>query len=206
MIGTAMGAIGRIPAGPLLLFAGILVLVRIASGPPPLPLGPDAVAAILFLYAPVFHYRRAGFPAWLRPRDARASIVTGAALAAGGAAVYLAFVRLPLPPSFRPDAAPLPPLGTFLAAQLFLVAVPEEVFFRGYLYDAFAEKGREPVIATSVLFALAHVAIHATPWRALTFVPGLAFGWARRRTGNILVPVALHLAYNALPFVAGAVP
>ena len=194
-----------VPAVPLLLFLAILVAVRVASARP-VPIGPDVVAAVLLLYTPLLHYRRTGIPAWIRPGDPRTNLAVGAALAVGGAVLYLVYVRLPLPPPLRPGAGPLPPFGLFLAAQAFLVAVPEEVFFRGYLFDAFAEKGWEPLLATSLLFALAHVAIHATAYRALTFFPGLAFGWARRRTGNVFVPVALHLAYNALPYLGGSPP
>lgn len=199
-----MSALRSLPAAPLAVLLAILILVRLASARPfpALPVGPDVVAAVLLLYTPLFRYRRRGLPDWIRPGNGRTNLFVGGALALGGAALYLAFASLPLPLPLRPPGGPLPPFAMFLAAQTFLVAVPEEVFFRGYLFDAFAEKGWEPLLATSLLFALAHVAIHATAWRALTFFPGVAFAWARRRTGNVYVPIALHVAYNALPYIA----
>jgi len=85
-----------------------------------------------------------------------------------------------------------------------LVALPEEVFFRGFLYDAFAEAGWEPVLSSSVLFAAGHLAILYSPYRALTFFPALLFGWTRKRTGAVYVPILLHLFFNLLPYLRAA--
>ncbi len=55
-----------------------------------------------------------------------------------------------------------------------------------------------------MLFAAGHLAVHASPWRAMTFFPALLFGWARRTSGNVYVPVALHLAFNSFQYLPGA--
>ena len=102
-------------------------------------------------------------------------------------------------PLFPPSrGAHGPPLVTFVFRQAFLVALPEEVFFRGYLYDVFEERGWEPVTITSLLFAAGHLVIDASAYRALTFFPALLFGWGRKKSGNIYVPVFLHriTSYN----------
>lgn len=198
---------GRIPAAPLLLLAAIVAAVRFA-GPGAAAVGlppPDqqAVAAFLFLYTPLFRYARDFPPPWLRVREPLRCALFTAALAGAGAATYYAFRRLPLPPALFPPAGPFPPIFEFLFGQAVLAALPEEVFFRGYLYDAFAERGTAPVAATAVLFAAAHLAVRPTLFRGLTLFPGLLFGWAREKTGTVWSPVLLHLAFNLLARLPG---
>ena len=200
-----MKKFGPVPLPAVLLFLGIVLVVRLASrhAPPFAFLPPDLLAAVLFLYAPVFHYRRGKAPSWLRLEDAGKSARTLLALAAGGVVAYLVYARLPLPPSLTPYAGPVPPLEDLLFREGLLVALPEEVFFRGYLYDAFEEKGWEPVLPSSLLFAAGHLFLFTSWYRALTFFPGLLLGWSRKTAGNIYVPVLLHLLFNILPFAAG---
>lgn len=194
------------PVGPILLLAAIVVLVRAAALPrnPVAVLRPDFVAAALMLYTPLLHYRGGRAPSWIRLGNIRRSLLVTGALLSGGAVLFFLYLALPLPEAFRPPPGPIGPAGTgnLLAHLLLLVALPEEVFFRGYLYDVFEDHGWEPVAASSVLFALAHVAILPSPYRALTVFPGLVFGWARKATGAIYAPVVLHFAFNLLPLLA----
>lgn len=196
---------GPFPIQAACLFLGIVVAVRLASrhAPPIGLLSPDFLAAVLFLYAPFFHYRRRGTPSWLDVGDPGRSARAGLALAAGGTLAYVIYTRLPLPPSMFHHAGTAPSLPEILFREGLLVAIPEEVFFRGYLYDAFEEKGWEPVLPSSVLFAAGHLLIFASWYRALTFFPGLLLGWSRKSAGNIYVPVFLHLLFNLLPHAAG---
>jgi membrane protease YdiL (CAAX protease family) len=197
---------GPVPFQALLLFLAIVLLVRLASThfSSFVLFQPDLLAAALFLYAPFLHYRRGKAPSWLRIGDAGRNVLALLALAAGGALAYYLYTLLPLPPSLSPYAGPRPPLGETLFRQGLLVALPEEVFFRGYLYDAFEEKGWEPVLPTSVLFAAGHLAIHASWYRVLTLFPGLLLGGGRKVTGAIYVPVLLHLLFNLLPWFGGS--
>lgn len=196
---------GPLPLQALLLLLGIVLIVRVASSFPSsfLLFQPDLLAAALFLYAPFLHYRRGRAPLWVRLGGAGRNGLTALALGAGGALAYYVYTLLPLPPSLSPYAGPRPPLGEMLFRQGLLVALPEEVFFRGYLYDAFEEKGWEPIVPSSILFAAAHLAIHASWYRALTVLPGLLLGGGRKIAGNIYVPVLLHLLFNLLPWFAG---
>ncbi len=195
---------GPVPVPAVLIFLGIAVVVRLASRHAPIFafLSPDILAAVLFLYAPFFHYRRGRAPSWLNVGDAGKSARLALALAAGGALAYFLFTRLPLPPFLIPYTGSTPPLPELLFIEGLLVALPEEVFFRGYVYDAFEEKGWEPVVPSSVLFAAGHLLIFASWYRALTFFPGLLLGWSRKSGGNIYVPVFLHLLFNLLPYAA----
>jgi membrane protease YdiL (CAAX protease family) len=199
---------GRIPTQALLLLLGIVLLVRLASirRSPFFLFQPDLLAAALFLYTPFLHYRRGNAPSWLRGGNAGRSALAVLALGAGGALAYYLYTMLPLPPSLSAFSGPRPPLGETLLRQGLLVALPEEVFFRGYLYDAFEEKGWEPIVPSSVLFAAGHLAIHPSWYRALTLFPGLLLGGGRKFAGNIYVPVLLHLLFNLLPWFAGGSP
>jgi membrane protease YdiL (CAAX protease family) len=195
-----------IPVKPLLVLAGVFAAIRVALFlGPSLPFAsPAGVAAALFLYAPLPHYLRRGTPSWVSVTGPGRSFRTALLLAAAGAAAFILFVRLPLPPSISPYRATTTPLSATLVAHLlFLVALPEELFFRGYLYDAFEEAGWEPVLPTALLFAAGHVALGATPIRAMTFFPGLLLGWGRKRSGNIYVPLAVHFIYNLYPSLIG---
>jgi len=101
----------------------------------------------------------------------------------------------------------LPPrFGEWVVDQLFVVALPEEFFYRGYmqtrLRDAWPQ-GRRVFGArlgpafwlTAVLFALGHLAIFQV-WRLSVFFPALLFGWMRERTGSVVGAALFHAAAN----------
>jgi len=204
-----VSGVGRIrkafPSKPLLVFVAVVALVHLAVRlSPRLPwLSPAFLAAALFLYAPFPRYRGRGVPPWAAWPDLRRSAGTLLLLAAVGAAAFLLFVRLPLPPALSPYHGAVPLRGAMAAHLLFLVALPEEVFFRGYLYDAFEEAGWEPVLPTALLFAAGHVAISPSAFRALTFFPGVLLGMGRKASGNVCVPVLAHFLFNLYPSLIG---
>ena len=193
-----------IPVKPLLVFVAVIAAVRLslslAVGP---YLSPSLLAAALFLYAPLPRYWPRGFPGWARATDPGRSVAFLALLAGAGAIAFFLFVRLPLPPAISGDHGDVPLTAAMAAHHLLLVALPEEVFFRGYLYDAFEEAGREPVVPVALLFAIGHFVIAPSPFRLLTFFPALLLGWGRRRSGNVYVPTAVHFLYNLFPALIG---
>jgi len=193
------------PARPLLVFTAVVAAISIAVRlSPKTPwLSPALLSAALFLYTPVPRYWGRGIPAWAAKVDLRKSALVLLFLSAAGAAAFWIFVRLPLPPALAPFRGTVPLTGPLVAHILFLVALPEEVFFRGYLYDAFEEAGREPVLPTALLFAVGHLAIAPSPFRALTFFPGLLLGLCRKGSGNVYVPVLVHFLFNLYPSVIG---
>ncbi|HEY5995621.1 MAG TPA: type II CAAX endopeptidase family protein [Candidatus Deferrimicrobiaceae bacterium] len=192
------------PVTALCELAGIALLLRLAGAWGPGWLPASSLAVALFLYVPLFRYRGKGWPEWaMRIADGKRSAATLAGVLALGCGVYFLWLALPLPAFLRPGVAP--PLAhpvSFVVHQA-AVGLSEEVFFRGYLYDAFDRHGRRPLLPVSLLFAALHLAVFPTPWRALTFFPALLFGWARERTGNVYVPAALHFAFNLLPAFFG---
>ncbi len=195
------------PVKPVLVFVAVIAAVRFSLFLPPAAFFPPSLlAAALFLYAPLPRYWRRGFPAWARAADPGGSVALFALLGGAGAIAFYLFVRLPLPPAFSPYHGTVPLTAAMAAHHLLLVALPEEVFFRGYLYDAFEEAGREPVFPVALLFAAGHVAIAPSPFRLLTFFPALLLGWGRKRSGNVYVPAAVHFLFNLLPSLIGGAP
>jgi hypothetical protein len=110
-----------------------------------------------------------------------------------------------LPVRFEPR---LPRHFALLAvSQLLVVALPEEMFYRGFLQTSWsrlypsrrmrvlgAELGAG-FVGTQLLFALGHL-VSLQPWRVATFFPGLLFGWVRARTGSLAAPVVVHALSN----------
>jgi CAAX protease family protein len=96
-----------------------------------------------------------------------------------------------------------------VAAQLVVVALPEELFFRGYiqgrLEDALpptrtflgARLGWAWLLA-AVLFALGHYLVSFEPQMLTRFFPGLVFGWMFARTRSILPGTLFHAACNLI--------
>lgn len=94
-------------------------------------------------------------------------------------------------------------------AQVVVVALPEELFFRGFvmtrLEDALpptrkllgAPVGRALVIQAA-LFGLGHFLVTFEPAMLTRFFPGLVFGWMFARTRSILAGTIFHAACNLL--------
>ncbi len=102
----------------------------------------------------------------------------------------------------------LPPDFLLLAfTQIIVIALPEELFFRGYLYARLESRWPSrrrlwgapvgtPLVATAVLFGLGHVLVDFDPQRFSVIVPGLVFGWMRARTGSLAAGILFHALCN----------
>jgi hypothetical protein len=94
-----------------------------------------------------------------------------------------------------------------VAGQLFVIALPEEAFFRGYLQSALeaawpakrrvlgAELGLGWV-SSAAIFAVGHVLTAPSPARLAVFFPALLFGYLRARTRGIGAGVVFHAMCN----------
>lgn len=98
-------------------------------------------------------------------------------------------------------------LGSLLVWQLAGVALPEEVFFRGFMQGRFNElfTRRITLLGAAVgpglflaaaLFALAHFLVIPRPIQLLVFFPGLLFGLLRERSGSVFTPMVAHALAN----------
>ncbi len=92
-----------------------------------------------------------------------------------------------------------------VAVALFAIAVlaptVEELFFRGYVFNAYLRsKGTiTAYVATSLAFSL----IHGLPALFVAiFGTGLILAYSYRRTGTIIAPIFAHVANNAFAFAA----
>jgi uncharacterized protein len=193
-----------------------------------------AVAAVAFLYLP-------GAVVWRRNEDYRdygATLVEwrrGVVWGLGCSLLVLplfilgffGFVELlhHLPPWLTGILAPYPRSLSFhfrlpdrfpayIVDQFLVVALPEELFYRGYLQarlrDAWpggktllgAPLGRAFWL-TQILFALGHLT-EPYPWRLGVFFPALAFGWLREKTGTIIPGTIFHALSNLTVLVLEA--
>lgn len=98
--------------------------------------------------------------------------------------------------------------------QLFVVALPEEFFYRGYLQrrlrlsfpggrEVFGVRLGPAFWVTAVLFALGHLAIFQA-WRLAVFFPALLFGWLREKTDTVVGAAIFHAVCNLTVLVLEA--
>jgi hypothetical protein len=110
--------------------------------------------------------------------------------------------RLHFSLAIRPGEAANEVLG-----QLFVIALPEEAFYRGYLQtrldEVWAPRWRllgaslgPGWLVTAAIFAVGHVATVPVPTRLAVFFPALLFGWLRARTGGIGASLTFHMLCN----------
>ncbi|HHO50297.1 MAG TPA: CPBP family intramembrane metalloprotease [Deltaproteobacteria bacterium] len=129
-------------------------------------------------------------------------------------------VRLyPIPPRLRwiwPSNLPL-----LVAYHLFYVAIPEEMFYRGYMQTRLDEVWAPRwsiagavvgpgLLVTCVLFALGHSLVVVQWWHVFIVIPSLGFGWLRARTGGVLAGAFFHawcnVSVGTLDTLYGIVP
>jgi uncharacterized protein len=237
LVAAGNGAVRRELVGTWAVAIGGIALAWIVSaGIPILRANLAGVAAFLFIVLPERRiaargerWRDYGLP-WFGLRDAR----TWRAWAQGaGVGLLVCAVTFPIfvagfwaygellphlpasvarvvaPYSGAPAFRPRLPDGLALLAvtQLLVVALPEELFYRGWMqtrWAASAPKRRVTVLGarlgagflwTQLLFAAGHLVV-LQPWRLGTFLPALLFGWLRARTGSIAAPVVAHALSN----------
>jgi membrane protease YdiL (CAAX protease family) len=108
---------------------------------------------------------------------------------------------------FQP-ALPKEPL-TLVLTHLLGVALPEEVFYRGYVqprlaamfprrFSVFGANVGWEIPVTSAIFAMGHFAGEYDPTRLGPFFPGLLFGWLAARTRTVYGAILYHAASNVL--------
>jgi len=218
----------------LALWALAFAAIALTRAIGPISTYAKAVAAVAFLYLP-------GMVVWRRNEDYRdygATLVgwgKGAALGLGvSAAVLPVFVLcffgfiefLNTQPAWLSGMlAPYPKGFEFqfrlpdrflahLVDQFLVVALPEELFYRGFLQsrlrDAWpggrtvwgARLGRAFWV-TQILFAVGHLA-EPHPWRLGVFFPAIVFGWMRERSGTIVPGTLFHALSNLTVLVLEA--
>lgn len=98
-----------------------------------------------------------------------------------------------------------------IVPQILIVALPEELFFRGYMQKVLSDlwKPRWNIlgaklgpawIVTALLFAFAHSILELKWWHFSIFFPALLFGYLKERCGSITAPVLFHAFCNVFMF------
>jgi membrane protease YdiL (CAAX protease family) len=103
----------------------------------------------------------------------------------------------------------LPPnIASVAIAQLIVIALPEEAFFRGYLQTSLSDLTNKEVrvlgvelapggwLLQAALFAAIHFLVEPHPARLAVFFPALLFGWTRAWRGGIGAALVLHAMSN----------
>ena len=94
-----------------------------------------------------------------------------------------------------------------VVAQLLVIALPEEAFYRGYLqsrlddvwsprWSILGARVGPGLLVGAAIFAIGHVVTVQLPTRLAVFFPALLFGWLRARTGGIGASVCFHMMCN----------
>jgi membrane protease YdiL (CAAX protease family) len=191
-----------------------------------------ALVALVFLALPQVMLRRRGNierygftaePLRLGLGIAAVAIVVVLPLFAGGFVLLLrvacAHVPQMVPGSCFRAAHPIWRVpGDFwmqVPAQLVVVALPEELFFRGYVQGRLEDvlPPRWTLLGARVgwawilgaaLFGVGHFLVTFEPQMLTRFFPGLVFGWMFARTRSILPGTIFHAACNLIMAVLSA--
>ncbi|QVL57611.1 MAG: CPBP family intramembrane metalloprotease [Simkaniaceae bacterium] len=120
-------------------------------------------------------------------------------------ALYLHLVEIDLK---LPGITPI-----WLIANLFLVTLPEEAFFRGFLQREISEylntkwAGPFSVIVVSLLFALLHfIFLRDFSYLSLTFIASLIYGSIYHMTRSIESSIFCHYLFNVVHFFCFTYP
>jgi membrane protease YdiL (CAAX protease family) len=138
-------------------------------------------------------------------RGAITSVLAGPVLAVG---VSFLGVLLRAPEVSDPIRAMItgrPTLAVVIAFGVLIAPFVEELIFRGFLLPLIARSVGPwlAIILTAVLFALPHGAQNEWAWQQLTLIAlaGVAFGFARVRTGATSASFLMHASFNATQFL-----
>ncbi|NNC87484.1 MAG: CPBP family intramembrane metalloprotease [Akkermansiaceae bacterium] len=86
-------------------------------------------------------------------------------------------------------------VGVVAGAPLLEEFIFRGLLFRGWRVSALGVWGT--IIVTSLLWTLMHAAQYEFAILAHIFLLGILLGYARERTGNLWIPIAMHAANNA---------
>lgn len=102
-----------------------------------------------------------------------------------------------------------PEMPMLVLAQVLVVAIPEELFFRGYLQTRLDEVWPRRFrvlgvdlgwgwLVAAALFGLGHFLVTFEPQMLSRFFPGLLFGWMFGKTRSVLAGALFHALCNVL--------
>jgi membrane protease YdiL (CAAX protease family) len=138
-------------------------------------------------------------------RGALLSILAGPALAVGVSVLGVMFRAPEVRDPIRQMITGRVSLAVVVVFGVVVAPFVEELFFRGFLFPLVARSVGPwlGMVATAVLFALPHGAQNEWAWQQLTLIAlaGVAFGFARYRTGATSASFLMHASFNATQFL-----
>ncbi len=197
-----------------LLIKGIFAIFGVHVANRALELLPAQFAGYGFLFGVLwllFHFQY-GQPfwrslGWVRPPFSAARVVMMGVLLA--VAVAIASVVLRTPDINSPMKEFLTHRSSVILLAIFGTTLGpffEELAFRGFMQPLFVRSlGTIPGIFLAALpFGLLHLQQYGWSWRhgLLITLAGAAFGWMRHASGSTRASVVMHVAYNAMFFLA----
>lgn len=127
------------------------------------------------------------------------------------ALVGIGIVGLAIPRIFRPQSiATLELTGFQVTLLVILMAVAEEVFFRGFLLSFFSRKLSSTAIAVlfqAIVWAVYHTAVYGSMPGTLVYVvfSGLILGYVTVRSGTLTPAMLAHIIINYIATGGGGI-
>ncbi len=190
-------------ARPYLIWGAVTLAIK-AISPSFSKIGgnlPSLFTGILLLYGPLIYYWMRGEKIlFLKVKSVGKSLLFFTGMLFVSAFAYFLFLTLT---KGAPGAEKISLLFTgksfrFWFSSLLVTSLPEEFFFRGFLFDAVEGGAPKKIVITSLLFCVTHVVVSFSPLRLLTFIPGIALAYLRDRTSEIYSPILLHTFFNII--------
>jgi membrane protease YdiL (CAAX protease family) len=137
-------------------------------------------------------------------RGAWICVIAGPPLAIGLAALG-ALLHAPESTSIQSLITDRTSLVVVVLFAVLIGPIFEELIFRGFLLPLLA-RSLGPglgIVLTAVPFGLLHYVTYGWVWQTILVIgiAGVAFGYARVRTGSTVASVMLHMGYNGMLFV-----
>ena len=173
---------------------------------------------VLFMYVPVWLLNRQGIDSWSYPlaipafsdragwwRGLKLALIVGLIVSIPFAGLYHIYQSTLFGFEYE-GLIPSSPLE-LIGYHLFFVAIPEEIFYRGYMqtrldqiwtprWKVFGVMVGPGLLVTSLLFAFGHTLVAFQWWHFSIFFPSLLFGWMRARSGGIIAGAFYHAWAN----------
>jgi membrane protease YdiL (CAAX protease family) len=138
-------------------------------------------------------------------RGAITSVLAGPLLAVGVSFLGVLLRAPDVNDPIREMITGRPTLAVVIAFGVLIAPFVEELIFRGFLLPLIARSVGPwlAIVLTAVLFALPHGAQNEWAWQQLTLIAlaGMAFGFARVRTGATSASFLMHASFNATQFL-----
>ncbi len=167
---------------------------------------PPLFTGVLLLYGPlVYYWMRGEQISFLKGKSVGNSLLFFTGMLLVSSFVYFLYMALTRGST---GAGKISLLFTgkslrFWSSSLLVTSLPEEFFFRGFLFDAVEGGATQKIAITSLLFCITHVFVSFSPLRLLTFIPGIALAYLRHRTREIYSPTLLHTFFNMMHWALG---